>query len=351
MRWRRWICDALRTPITLGPGEVYYVSLEALRKCVMDAVKAADPSFTGGFPELERSWKSRTAMLYRFRIDGLPDGDIVVKHCGNGQVALMEYQAMKDTADALDEHAPQVSAPVRPLAVSERLGALVMPYVSGKALSDVLAEEDWSFRNVNTRIADMMDLCGIVLAAYHKHFQENGRKRRPAAWNHLVERFAMVLGHDHIPERIVAGCVVSKSYIDFHPHHIFLRPSGKLTLLDPPGFERWAFVHRDLARFNDRLMILLLRSKWRTPFALRARFHELLCERFLSSYENAMGWRFTTRDRALVRGFEGFFLQRRLGRLWRKKSIPTLLYYGMPMTRGYLGARRSLAAFLKTFEC
>lgn len=237
---------------------------------------------------LVRTWRSSHAQLYCYELS-VPAGDpqrVVVKRFEDPQKAAASYDAMRSLADFLDSGSIPEVVSVRPLALDLPKRALVMPYVEGRTLREHL-------RDGGPGVVDFIRSAGAVLAKIHSagrsvRFAEaapegggwddplmmTGRtSERAVRRHHLVARPADVV----------------RRIADYHPNNIFLRPDGRLALLDPLACRRRAcYLHHDLAYFlykSHRSLVARPRSPRGVVHAVRD--YSGYAEAFLAGYSAA----------------------------------------------------------------
>ena len=321
--------------------------LAAIRALVVQTTSPHGQNAGSGFPELTSSWRSRTATLYKFRVNQSPECDVVVKLLQDPTEAALLYHSICETNEALGEQLPAQVRPIQALGFSGELGAVVMPYIEGKLLVTMLQKERWTEGNETDKVFDWVTRCGSTLAAYHIKLIDQQGVHTEQAWQDLETRFQPVLGEAEFARKLTQDAIIARSYGDFHIGHFIVSSSNQLILLDPPLETIYTFVHRDLAWFIDKLFMFLLHPNVLSSGPFKIRFHQALTDRFLQGYTAGIGRSLSQADQILLNGFEAFLLWRRLQRLQSGSAVPNLIYYGLPVWYRYRRLRQILMRFIE----
>lgn len=259
------------------------------------------------------TWTSRTATLHRFMWERMPSPGVVVKVHNDQNQAAAHFHSMKQVADVLSEPMTVDLSVLRPLGLAHDLGAVLMPYVEGRHLSDLLESGSWGSAEFQQLMRQHVHACGASLARYHCRTQpEPTETTWRMAWDRLELMVFRALGSSiDLAEVDVHDCV-TLSYGDFHPGHVLVTAEDRLVLLDPPIAPRYEFIYRDIARFCDVLFMHLIhpRGLWRHP--RRVGLIGALRQAFLDGYASESGRPFTADDAFLMWGCEAFLLGKRL---------------------------------------
>ena len=290
-------------------------------------------------PRLVESWESRTATLHHFTWHGSTLPDVVVKVHNTANEAATHFHSMRDVALALEKAPRSHVAMLSPSGFSGDLRAVLMPYVEGRCLSDVIVYGRWSSSAFRTSTFKLVRNCGEILASYHEGATEAAESVRRAAQERLESRLTIALDRSVQLADLTLGTPVVKRYGDFHPGHILVTATGQLALLDPPIEVRHEYIYRDLAAFSYNLSMALIHpsSFFRNP--LRARYMRSLVREFLNGYTDGASRRLTEDDFLLINGYEAFFFRRMLDSS-RKVSLRRFAYYGALVWRTIHELRR-----------
>lgn len=297
---------------------------------------------------LTATWSSRTATLHHFTWSNSVLPDLVVKvHLARSE-ATAQYQSMCELASALEGLAQDVEV-LTPIAFSEDIGAVLMPYVQGKILSDLLKYGDWTSTVFRDELHRFMNISGAMLARYHLGRKQRAECSQQEAWSKLKSRVVGFLGPDPRVEELALGSLVTQSYRDYHPGHIIVTETDKLVLLDPPVRVKCDFVYRDLAQFVYHLFIILIHPNGLARSPLRVRHRRSLVRQFLNGYGNGIGHPLTDDDQFFINAYEAYFLERLLHRSLRNvRSYPLLALRLVPTMYRIRDLRRTMRLHLKS---
>lgn len=284
-----------------------------------------------GSVHLIETWGSRTATLHHFAWEESHLPTLLVKvHCTASEAAA-QFHSMREVASALEGSSQDTEA-VKPLALSEDIGAVLMPYIEGRSLSDLLKDGDWTSTDFRNELNKFMIVCGKMLARYHASRAQGAECSWREAWNKLSSRVVSFLNSNARVEKLALGSLVTQSYRDYHPGHIIVTPAKNLVLLDPPTRIKCDFVYRDLAQFAYNLFIILIHPRKLLQFPVRIAYREVLVRNFLNGYAEGIGRALTNDDEFFIKGYEAYFLERLLFREGRNVSYyPMLAYHLFPV--------------------
>jgi len=111
-----------------------------------------------------------------------------VKLLNKSQEAIPLFYSMRETSDALAGFSSEDVRALNPIGLSEELGAVILPYVSGRRLAHMLQEERFISRHGREKAFEYITRCGSILASYHEHFEDNQRTKIDQAWRDLHYR-------------------------------------------------------------------------------------------------------------------------------------------------------------------
>jgi hypothetical protein len=283
-----------------------------------------------GSVRLIETWDSRTATLHHFAWDEPQLPTLLVKVHSTPSEAAAQFHSMRELASALEGSSQDTEA-LMPVALSEDLGAVLMPYIQGRSLSDLLKDGDWASIDFRNELTRFMNVSGKMLGRYHASRAQRAECSWREAWNKLSSRAVSFLSSDARVEKLALGSLVTQSYRDYHPGHIIVTPAKNLALLDPPTRIKCDFVYRDLAQFAYNLFIILIRPRKLSQFRIRIACRELLVRQFLNGYSEGIGRSLTSDDEFFIKGYEAYFLERLLYREMRNaSSYPNLACHILP---------------------
>jgi hypothetical protein len=316
--------------------------LEELANWLVDALQAPETTAQKVHPQLVETWRSRTAVLHHFRWPNHSFPDVVVKIHQVTSDARMQYESMRRLARALEAVPESAFFVVDPLGMSPSLGAVLMPYVPGISLADMLRRTDWSSEAARHGLAGLVRNCGVLLAGYHGGTVDLPPQARQVAHHRLRARVERILGHRASLSHVAATGPVVQSYRDFHPGHMIVTGDRRLALIDPPVETRYDYCYRDLALFSYNLYMNLIDPREFARSPLRVRHHEFLVKEFLDGYANSAGRDLTNDDVFFIHGWEAYYLSRMLRAAWQRHSYGFLTYYLLPMNRRLHRLRRNM---------
>ena len=296
--------------------------------------------------QLISTWQSRTATLHRFALGPPPGRDVVLKLLDRKEDACGHFEGMRDLASALDDLPFIDHLLSTPLGFSSDLGAVLMPYVSGTQLFDLLEREDWSSAN-HDEILNLVNSCGVLLSRYHSKLSPLDESGLQMAWDDLDSRLTKVLGPKPEVREFADNRMVAQSYGDFHPEHVIVTDDKKMVLVDPPIDVEYKFVYRDLAVFAYNLYMFFIQPRMMRRNRFKLRHYQILTEAFLEGYANELGRNLSDDDHFFINGCLAFLLRRRLITSWHEHSYGLLAYHLMPLSFRLIELRHSLRQHLK----
>ena len=276
------------------------------------------------------SWSSRTADLHRFKLEPGRE-DILVKLLHKREDAWGYFQVLEQMANALAGLESHGIRCFHPLSCSTELGSVVMPYVSGKKMGDLLRNPS---QLAGSSIDDLASKAGALLAHFHDHLPRASASQREEAWIDVGQRLVPITGTADFAADLKTQSTPARSYGDFHPGHLIIDSTGNLVPIDPSGEDRSKFIHRDIAWFKDGLFMAQLHppALLRHPSALGSSSD--LADSFVSAYFSALvGPRqaLSRLDLDVIAAIEAFLVQRRIRTLLRSRLVLRLLYYAPPL--------------------
>lgn len=314
-------------------------SVDDVLATVEAALAARGLRLSRGYPLLIREWTSRTANLYRVRVDADETHDVVVKVLKDVSHASLLGDMLTELAAVLSTDRSGKFLPVPLLASSDAVGCVVMPFVKGSSLREILEGQGTGPFSRGTML-ELVTQSGRMLALYHARFSERSDVRLDEAWNDLDFRVKTVFGPSTAARNVLKPSGISRSYSDFHPGHVIVTNQHKLALIDPPYEQhQYLFVARDLACFIDK-MLVTPRSALRAPF--RRCSHAELTSAFMRGYESACAVPLTAGDRTVIDVNLAFLLKRRVRRIVAARRWVKLMYYGIPLAYHYRRVMRRL---------
>jgi hypothetical protein len=296
---------------------------------------AGGVSFPSGYPSLVDAWTSRTATLYRVRVDQHDGEDLVVKVLNDGCEAAALVRSMEELSECLLEDRSGEFLPLAPLGFSDGIGGVIMPYVKGPSLAQLLQGYCLDSSASPNDIAGLVARCGRLLGRYHTRFAVESGCGMAAAWRDLEFRVKKVFGTATIARRVLKPSLISRTYGDFHPGHIIVARDQRLTLLDPPLERSYTFVARDIAWFIYNLRMFLLAPRSALVAPRRVYSGDELSTAFLRGYADECAGTLTRDDQITIDVYLAYLLKRRLYTLLRERKVARLLYYGVPLVSHY----------------
>jgi hypothetical protein len=310
---------------------------------VLSAVSSAlarDCRSSSGEPVLVSSWSSRTARLHRIRF-GQHGPDVVVKILNDPGEAAALVPALNGLADILSTDDSGEFFPVSSLGLADAIGGVIMPFVDGASLEQVLQRAHAGQDLSSAAMTGLIARAGRLLARYHARYVEDSAEARNDAWTDLECKTTAVLGLDAHARKLLNPSSVSRSFGDFHPGHLLVVSDGRLAVLDPAAAPQYRFVGRDIACFIDRMVIDVLSPRSVLTGPSRAFSYRDLSTAFIRAYNERSPIPLSRDDRLAIDVYLAALLKRRLqwvstGR-WR-----ALLYYGVTVAYRYRRALKRL---------
>ena len=312
------------------------------------ACSARDEGLAVGesYPQLVRTWQSRTATLYHFRVDQSADHDLIVKLLDTPEQAIQLYDGMCKTACRLEKNAWRESIPLWPRGLSEEFGAVLMPYIHGRTMEDLLKKERLTSPDKVAKALKYMANCGVILAAYHAEFEERGESVLEMAWDNLKRRISAVLGPKIDIKKPSKDAILAQRYWDFGLSHLIIATGGKLALIDPPLVEQPRYVYTDLAHFTHSIFAVLWHPASLSRGLFNVRHHASLEKEFLGGYTKGLDRSLTDEDRFFIFGCEAFLIKRHLLALWTKRTYTRFAYYAIPLSYRFNRLKRAMLHLL-----
>jgi len=298
-------------------------------------------------PELVETWHSRTATLHHFTWTRSGFPDVVVKIHREPSDAAVHFQSMEEVARGLRAAPSSDFAVVDPLALSRDLGAVLMPYVAGQCLSDLLVFGKWTSEKLRNDVLEIVTNCGALLARYHGREDVVTEDMSRVAHDRLRSRIERLLNQEVVLGDLTASGPVVKSYRDFHPGHIIMTEAGKVALIDPPIEIRYEYFYRDLAFFSYSLFMTLVDPRGLKISPMRAGHRDSLVGAFLDGYTATTGHPLTDDDRFFIDSWEAFYLTKMLRKARRRRSYVRWAYYYVVIQRRLRGLKRTVTRRLR----
>jgi hypothetical protein len=280
------------------------------------------------------SWSSRTAELHRIRVGSHGSADVVVKVFKDASAIAGLVPAINELADTIANEYADELLPVSALGCADSIGGVIMPFVHGSSLEQILKREDVGNEFSREAVIALITRAGRLLGWYHGRFAERSPKLKHEAWADLEFRARALFGRRAGARTMLNPSMVSRSYGDFHPGHLLAANDGRLAVIDPPSALRYRFVGRDIARFIDRMIIDVLapRSVLNAP-TLTFSYGELSAA-FIRGYHTGSPVALTHDDRVAIEIYLAFLLKKRLSWVARGQWA-ALLYYGVMLVYRY----------------
>jgi hypothetical protein len=292
--------------------------------------------------QVVEAWASRTAHLVRVRVNGDATRDVVVKVFKNVAHAAELAPALNELAALLADDPSGRYRPLTTLGFSAPLGAVVMPYVQGPSLEQILGGRP-APEYGRAALGALLAACGRLLAKYHARYADSSRDRAEEAWRDLDGKAATIHAVTPASPHAAPPSIVSRTFGDFHAGHIIVGSHGQLTVLDPGIEWNYSFGARDMACFLDRMLMTLLKPGVTLAAPRRIGWYEELSDAFVRGYDEERSTPPTHGDRLALNIYLAFRLRRRLNSLTRRRPS-RLLYYGIPLACQYRRLTRRLAA-------
>jgi hypothetical protein len=318
---------------------------EAIVTVVRDVMTAREGTLSCGYPSLVVSWTSRTATLYRVRVDQCETNDVVVKVLNDACQAAALFRSMEQLAEVLSQDRSGGFLPMAPLGFSDAIGGVIMPYVKGPSLAQVLQGHSAGPPNSHNAIVGLVARCGRLLARYHARFSEESHCGIDEAWRDLVNG---VFGTTTHTQDVVQPSVTSRTFVDFQPSHIIIASDGRLTVIDPPIERHYRFVAQDIAQFIDKMLMSAhgLRALLAAPF--RVYSHHELSAAFIRGYDEECVGTLTRGDRRAIDVYLAYLFKRRLDMCLSKRKTGRFLYNGVRFFYQYRRVMKKLRAPIQT---
>lgn len=312
----------------MDDGELEFRS--ELEEWLIDAARRSDLCHERSRPRRIESWRSRTATLHHIRWTDPTIPDMVAKVHHERADAAENFRGMVEMSRQISTDSSARLLAIDPLAYSEDLGVVLMPYIAGEHLSESLIFGERSDAKRNG-VTEVVSDCGALLARYHARKETVTEDMRHVATTRLQSRIERVLHRKVDLKSLTASEPIVKSYRDFHPGHILVTPKGKVTVIDPPIEVRHDYFYRDLAFFTHSLFLTLIDPRGLRSDPLRFRRRERLATAFLDSYAESAGRSLTSDDRFFITSWEAFYLARMLQKIRRRRSLSQWAYYYAPV--------------------
>ncbi len=320
-------------------------------ECVLSAVSNAlvlDRRPSSSRPFLVSSWSSRTASLYRIRLNRHGSADLVAKVLKDaGEVAAL-VSALNELADTLSNEYPGEFLPVSAVGFDDTVSGVIMPFVDGSSLEQILKRENVGSDFSREAIIALITRAGRLLGRYHWRHADLSPAMNNEAWDDLEFRIKAVFGPTAAARSMVNPSMVSRSLGDFHPGHLLAVSDGRVALIDPASATQYRFVGRDIALFIDRMIMDVLSPRSVLHAPRQTLSYGELSTAFIRGYTEGCGVALTREDRIAIDIYLAFLIKKRLrwvmGGQWA-----ALLYYGVTLVYRYRRAMKRLGATVPNF--
>ena len=232
---------------------------------------------------------------------------VLVKFCGlnNSAGVLNEHKLLSIFNSSYNDDI--ISSP-KPLSVDPDNGILIMEYVEGKNLKDLLLKLNLKDKDY---LSEIIDLSAIALSRFHYTFRE-AEYEDISIDSFLLE--ADVNTNLNNNKEMLSQCnlqIRSKSFIDFAVWNIIIDKEieTKIYLIDFPEQECICNPHLDLARFKYSLAILKQYPQFRF-FGMDWWDLNNIYDAFLRKYCAEMKINLNKWDYALINYFERIYARK-----------------------------------------